>query len=151
MSVALGSMHVQYERNMRGVDSTDQLRGNYSTLMKSHKWWHRLFHFYWTLQLWTRGSFTMISVFNLRRILCLIWSFGWTWRKILHQSGLTKTRDFQNLLQNFPVHMEFCQWSPRGGSVGFVNVVFRLCVPDMETLTCALVLVIGKYIGFRRA
>ena len=31
---------------MRGVDTADQLRGTYSCLTKSHKWWHRLFFFY---------------------------------------------------------------------------------------------------------
>jgi hypothetical protein len=38
-------MHLQYTRNMRGVDSTDQLRGVYSCLTQSHKWWHRLFFY----------------------------------------------------------------------------------------------------------
>jgi hypothetical protein len=36
---------LQYTRNMRGVDSTDQLRGVYSCLTQSHKWWHRLFFY----------------------------------------------------------------------------------------------------------
>lgn len=38
-------MHLKYTRNMRGMDMADQLRGTYSCLTKSHKWWHRLFFF----------------------------------------------------------------------------------------------------------
>ena len=30
---------------MRGVDVSDQLRGEYSCQVRSHKWWHRLFFF----------------------------------------------------------------------------------------------------------
>jgi hypothetical protein len=38
-------MHLQYTRNMRGVDIADQLRGVYSCLTRSHKWWHRIFFY----------------------------------------------------------------------------------------------------------
>jgi hypothetical protein len=38
-------MHLQYTENMRGVDAADQLRGVYSCLTRSHKWWHRLFFY----------------------------------------------------------------------------------------------------------
>ncbi|KAG0572756.1 hypothetical protein KC19_VG122300 [Ceratodon purpureus] len=30
---------------MRGVDVTDQLRGNYCSQLRCHKWWIKLFHF----------------------------------------------------------------------------------------------------------
>lgn len=43
--VVSGPMHIQYQQNMRGVDSADQMRGSYKMLSKSHKWWHRLFYF----------------------------------------------------------------------------------------------------------
>ena len=38
-------MHVQYTEYMRGVDVTNQLRGNYSSQLRCHKWWIKLFHF----------------------------------------------------------------------------------------------------------
>lgn len=37
-------MHTQYVEYMRGVDVTDQLRGNYSSQLRCHKWWLKLFH-----------------------------------------------------------------------------------------------------------
>jgi hypothetical protein len=43
--VRTGPMHLQYTQNMRGVDVVDQLRGIYSCLTRSHKWWHRLFFY----------------------------------------------------------------------------------------------------------
>jgi hypothetical protein len=43
--VRTGPMHLQYTRNMRGVDTADQLRGVYSYLTRSHKWWHCLFFY----------------------------------------------------------------------------------------------------------
>jgi hypothetical protein len=43
--VRTGPMHLQYTRNMRGVDAADQLRGVYSSLTRSHKWWHRIFFY----------------------------------------------------------------------------------------------------------
>lgn len=30
---------------MRGVDVADQMRGAYTSQVRSHKWWHRLFYF----------------------------------------------------------------------------------------------------------
>jgi len=38
-------MHRQYVEYMRGVDVTDQLRGNYSSQLRCHKWWVKLFNF----------------------------------------------------------------------------------------------------------
>lgn len=38
-------MHKLYEQYMRGVDVTDQLRASYPTLMRSHKWWHKVLSF----------------------------------------------------------------------------------------------------------
>jgi hypothetical protein len=43
--VRTGPMHLQYTRNMRGVDTADQLRGIYSCMTRLHKWWHRLFFY----------------------------------------------------------------------------------------------------------
>jgi hypothetical protein len=43
--VRTGPMHLQYTQNMKGVDTADQLRGVYSCLPRSHKWWHRLFFY----------------------------------------------------------------------------------------------------------
>jgi hypothetical protein len=43
--VITGPMHLQYTRNMRGVDTAGQLRGVYTTITLSHKWWHRLIFF----------------------------------------------------------------------------------------------------------
>lgn len=43
--VRTGPMHLQYTENMRGVDTADQLRGIYTSLSRSHKWWHRLFFY----------------------------------------------------------------------------------------------------------
>jgi hypothetical protein len=40
-----GPMHLQYTQNMRDVDTADQLRGVYSCITQSHKWWHRLFFY----------------------------------------------------------------------------------------------------------
>ena len=37
-------MHVEYMEYMRGVDVTNQLRGNYSSQLRSHKWWMKLFY-----------------------------------------------------------------------------------------------------------
>ena len=37
-------MHRQYVEYMRGVDVTDQLRGNYSSQLRCHKWWMKIFH-----------------------------------------------------------------------------------------------------------
>ena len=38
-------IHTQYQEYMRGVDVSDQIRANYSSQLKSHKWWHKLFFF----------------------------------------------------------------------------------------------------------
>jgi hypothetical protein len=38
-------MHLQYTRNMRGIDTADQLYGVYPSLARSHKWWHHLFFY----------------------------------------------------------------------------------------------------------
>ena len=38
-------MHTQYVEYMRGVDVTDQLRGSYSSQLRCHKWWLKIFHF----------------------------------------------------------------------------------------------------------
>jgi len=38
-------MHTSYVEYMRGMDVTDHLRGNYSTQLRCHKWWIKLFHF----------------------------------------------------------------------------------------------------------
>jgi hypothetical protein len=43
--VCTGPMHLQYTWDMRGVDTSDQIRGVYSSLSRSHKWWHRLFFY----------------------------------------------------------------------------------------------------------
>lgn len=43
--VPTSPIHLEYTSKMRGVDVNDQLRGVYTTLTKSHKWWHRLFFF----------------------------------------------------------------------------------------------------------
>ena len=36
---------LQYQEYMRGVDVGDQIRANYSSQLRSHKWWHKLFFF----------------------------------------------------------------------------------------------------------
>jgi hypothetical protein len=38
-------VHKAYTKWMRGVDVSDQLRGEYRCQVRSHKWWHRLFFF----------------------------------------------------------------------------------------------------------
>jgi hypothetical protein len=38
-------VHLEYTTFMRGVDVADQLRASYSCQSRSHKWWHRAFHF----------------------------------------------------------------------------------------------------------
>ena len=38
-------MHTQYTEYMRGVDVTDQLRSTYSSQLRCHKWWLKIFHF----------------------------------------------------------------------------------------------------------
>lgn len=43
--VPTSPVHLEYTTKMRCVDVSDQLRGVYTTLTKSHKWWHRLFMF----------------------------------------------------------------------------------------------------------
>lgn len=45
VNIPTSPMHLQYTTYMRGVDLCDQLRGTYSTLPKTHKWWHRIFFF----------------------------------------------------------------------------------------------------------
>jgi hypothetical protein len=35
----------EYTTYMRGVDVADQLRASYSSQIRSHKWWHRIFWF----------------------------------------------------------------------------------------------------------
>lgn len=37
-------MHTQYVEYMRGADVIDQLRGNYSSQLRCHKWWIKIFH-----------------------------------------------------------------------------------------------------------
>jgi hypothetical protein len=43
--VPTSPVHLAYTTWMRGVDVSDQLRGEYSCQVRSHKWWHRLFFF----------------------------------------------------------------------------------------------------------
>ena len=45
LMVPSSPMHRQYVEYMRGVDVTDQLRGNYSSQLRCHKWWVKIFHF----------------------------------------------------------------------------------------------------------
>ena len=35
----------EYTKNMHGVDVANYLRGNYSSLTRTYKWWLRVFHF----------------------------------------------------------------------------------------------------------
>ena len=44
LKVPSSPMHRQYVEYMRGVDVTDQLRGNYSSQLRCHKWWVKIFH-----------------------------------------------------------------------------------------------------------
>ena len=43
--VKTSPVHLEYTTMMRGVDVTNHLRGNYTSQVQSHKWWHRLFFF----------------------------------------------------------------------------------------------------------
>ena len=45
LMVPSSPMHRQYVEYMRGVDVADQLRGNYSSQLRCHKWWVKIFHF----------------------------------------------------------------------------------------------------------
>jgi hypothetical protein len=38
-------VHHEYTTHMRGVDVADQLRASYTSQTRSHKWWHRIWHF----------------------------------------------------------------------------------------------------------
>jgi hypothetical protein len=38
-------IHHEYTTHMRGVDVADQLRASYTSQTRSHKWWHRIWHF----------------------------------------------------------------------------------------------------------
>ncbi len=46
-----------YNFNMNGVDIADQLRGNYSTKLRSRKWWHVFF--WWALDTSICNAYTM--------------------------------------------------------------------------------------------
>lgn len=45
MELSTSPIHLEYTTYMRGVDVADQLRGEYSCQVRSHKWWHRIFFF----------------------------------------------------------------------------------------------------------
>ena len=38
-------VHLEYQQMMRGVDATDQIRGNYSVQLSTHRWWHKILWF----------------------------------------------------------------------------------------------------------
>jgi hypothetical protein len=44
-NIPTSPVHKEYTTWMRGVDVSDQLRGEYSCQVRSHKWWHRLLFF----------------------------------------------------------------------------------------------------------
>jgi hypothetical protein len=37
--------HLEYTTKVRGVDVADHLRSSYTSLTRSHKWWHRVFNY----------------------------------------------------------------------------------------------------------
>lgn len=45
IEIPTSPVHKAYTTWMRGVDVSDQLRGEYSCQVRSHKWWHRFFFF----------------------------------------------------------------------------------------------------------
>jgi hypothetical protein len=45
VKVPMSPIQLAYASNMRGVDTQDQVRAQYSTQMSTKKWWHRLFFF----------------------------------------------------------------------------------------------------------
>jgi hypothetical protein len=45
VKVPTSPIQVAYACNMRGVDTQDQVRAQYTTQMSTKKWWHRLFFF----------------------------------------------------------------------------------------------------------
>jgi hypothetical protein len=59
-------MHYQYTTYMRGVDVADQLRGEYSSQVRTHKWWHRLFFFSFGHYRGKHVETTLQAVFNFR-------------------------------------------------------------------------------------
>jgi hypothetical protein len=42
-SIPTSPILLEYTTYMRGVDVADQLRASYSSITRSHKWWHRVF------------------------------------------------------------------------------------------------------------
>ena len=44
--VRTGPMHLQYTQNMTGIDTADQIQGQYSYLTRSHKQWYRIFFYF---------------------------------------------------------------------------------------------------------
>lgn len=45
IEIPTSPVHYEYTTYMRGVDVADQLRGEYTCQIRSHKWWHRIFFF----------------------------------------------------------------------------------------------------------
>jgi len=45
MAIPLTPIHLMYQEYMRGVDVTNQLHTNYSYMLSTHKWWHKIFCF----------------------------------------------------------------------------------------------------------
>jgi hypothetical protein len=50
-------VHLEYTTNMRGVDVADHIRSNYSSQVRTHKWWHQVFFF--LLDLSTTNMYVM--------------------------------------------------------------------------------------------
>jgi hypothetical protein len=43
--ISTSPAHLEYTTKMRGVDVADHLRSSYTSLTRSHKWWHRVFNY----------------------------------------------------------------------------------------------------------
>ena len=76
-------MHLEYTTHMQGVDMVDYVRSNYTSMGRSHKWWHRLWDF-----------LVDTSIFNM-------------W--IIHKKTFQATTSSKHHLNHFQFVMAMCK------------------------------------------
>jgi hypothetical protein len=101
-------IHKAYSQWMRGVDVADQMRGTYTSLTRSKKWWHRLFYFLLDT--------TAVNSFVMYKEMCV-------------ELG---TRPKSHLHFQMQLVQELCaEWNARRGCVS----QWKLSVPAVHGLT----------------
>ena len=83
LDIPISPILKEYTTNMCGADVADHLRGNYTCLTRTHKWWHKVFHFFL--------NFTIVNMY------------------IMYLDILRKLRESANAITHLQFQIGLCQ------------------------------------------